>query len=547
MTSMNKHRSPESTSPRPIVGEQILPEARKLYDIDMLEQWRAGEMQRLQSLRDQDNDWLGNLNPVYLQQYYGGVDGSLTEFLQRHGLSEGDDEYEGVRALYDSYGLHKIPDSHWYTSPAVRGEDPDNITTAREAAMGEIRQWHVSNSGREDDYGRSLDNLVEELKTARDTWAAMQAKRQGRMGDRHIKGYNDAKEAYHRLQQELGAKQLEATLGDGTVSGEIKNRAVLDFIINEQKELRQLINEKVKNTPVARFVDRLSGWLSGGGVASRLAKGATIGLAAGVVGGALGLAAGAAGAGAAIAGLTAGAVKMAARFGVGYARHDAKQGRGLPEEMVDDDIYGLRGAIDGADDGKLLENALQRAAIITEDGTKQEQRKRRRSALTALGGMAVGNALAVGAGFVLDHLTVASYNATDGVSQPLGYDPDPAPRSADVPPDLSGRTMPGDLMDTPDSVVEQSSLPDYTTEARSIDWGEGWYQTFGEIGIPEDLHAELLQDTELMTQLQGMGLAYPDTTIGGWGIIMTEDGMMPPEALELIRRAALAKGVVLVA
>lgn len=80
-----------------------------------------------------------------------------------------------------------------------------------------------------------------------------------------------------------------------------------------------------------------------------------------------------------------------------------------------------------------------------------------------------------------------------------------------------------------------------------IDIGEGWYDTFEQMGLSEGVWRILLEDEQLMTQLQEMGLAYPDDSIGGWGINMTADGKMPQEALDLIRQSAFNHGFAVVA
>lgn len=90
--------------------------------------------------------------------------------------------------------------------------------------------------------------------------------------------------------------------------------------------------------------------------------------------------------------------------------------------------------------------------------------------------------------------------------------------------------------------------PDAATEAvRIINSGEGWYQTFSEMGIanPHD-QAALLNDDVLMGKLANMHLAYPDNSVGGWGIRMTADGHMPQTALDLIHQHAVQHSYALV-
>lgn len=82
------------------------------------------------------------------------------------------------------------------------------------------------------------------------------------------------------------------------------------------------------------------------------------------------------------------------------------------------------------------------------------------------------------------------------------------------------------------------------TPAQRIDNGEGWYQTFTEMGITDpNQQYNLLHGSgsyQMMTELQQMGLAYPYGN--SWRIYMTDTGMMPSQALEIITKHASAKG-----
>jgi hypothetical protein len=83
---------------------------------------------------------------------------------------------------------------------------------------------------------------------------------------------------------------------------------------------------------------------------------------------------------------------------------------------------------------------------------------------------------------------------------------------------------------------------EYSKEAQTIDSGEGWYQTFREMDIPEEHRAELLK--KVGPQLVDMGIGYEDAKIGGYGIYMTPDGKMPEEVLDYIRDAAIEEGYI---
>jgi len=79
----------------------------------------------------------------------------------------------------------------------------------------------------------------------------------------------------------------------------------------------------------------------------------------------------------------------------------------------------------------------------------------------------------------------------------------------------------------------------FSDAARSVESGEGWYQTMREIGVTDpQIQQDLLHNDTVMERLEDMGLAYRAPELGGWGINMTEDGKMPAEALSILKEAA---------
>lgn len=75
--------------------------------------------------------------------------------------------------------------------------------------------------------------------------------------------------------------------------------------------------------------------------------------------------------------------------------------------------------------------------------------------------------------------------------------------------------------------------PNFTPSAHNVTRGEGWYQTFREMGITKaSEQAKLLQ--KVGPQLQSRGWAYPMKN-GSWGISHT--GQIPDNVLELIKNS----------
>lgn len=99
----------------------------------------------------------------------------------------------------------------------------------------------------------------------------------------------------------------------------------------------------------------------------------------------------------------------------------------------------------------------------------------------------------------------------------------------------------GDMYHAPK--IPSSAGITYSPNAMNVSAGEGWYQTFSEMGIT-NAHEQLnlLNNNTLMTDLANRGLAYRDVAAGGWGMNMTPDGKMPKAALDLIRAYAQKDG-----
>lgn len=168
--------------------------------------------------------------------------------------------------------------------------------------------------------------------------------------------------------------------------------------------------------------------------------------------------------------------------------------------------------------------------------TDEERKSRsRRNKALAVG---VGIVALAGAALLVKH-GLDSSALTDGGSPDLGTgagDPGNGPEidPNDYPPLEGVETGSGDVTPSPEV---------FSDSAYTVDRGEGWFQTFNELGLRDQTAQwNLLHNHELMSQLQQMGLAYPDVNLGGWGINMTPDGKMPQAALELIRDYAVQSG-----
>ena len=383
-------------------------EARNLYSVDTINEWRSNESLRLGWLRMESFESAAN-DDQYVTTFKDAIDQKLDEFLATKGIAPDDAEYDALRQLYRDSSIDRFSENEWGNSPASRGVDANDTQSQSEKTRELIHQWHdaqVDDTEVADDDERTIDTIRTELSEARELWSGMQAKRQGRLWDRRIKGYNAAKQRYEALQQELGVRTLADTTQDDTISQAQKNAAIIAYIFEEQNELRASTKEKVANTPVGKFVEKFGGWLNKGSGWSKFGKGVLVGTGAGLVGAGAGLLFGAAGMGALVAGAGAMAAKSAVRFTKSYAKSDARQGRGMETNEASVKTEWEDGFIAHSND-EAFNKALGISAENFEQSTKKEQHKRRKTTTLALGGMALGTGIGATLGFALDHSGVA--------------------------------------------------------------------------------------------------------------------------------------------
>lgn len=406
------------------------------------------------------------------------------------------------------------------------------------------------------------------LATLRDSMVAISTKRQSRLFGNSRK-YREIKKQYD--DQLVAVAKLKMGNIDRTQMTDSElNAEAISHYFHEQNLLRTATKEKLANTPAGKF----GNWLSTGSKMARLGKGALVGAGGVIVGAGIGVLFG----GAAVAGLAAGAVataKLAVSSARGFAQKDNQEGRGMAQ--LDEQAHRLAAqqhlthfASTNQDRETLAHGYF---SDLYEKDTKEEQEKRRRSARHGIGGaaigMVIGGTLAYAAGELIDARPDGRLKFGDWSNRSINPDVSaeqpvvppvapPAPEGLPAGPTpeeiAKGATIHGS--DTP-GVAEAINgalgggtadtgpalSPEHLAAAQTITGGEGWYQTFSESGVVSaQAHAALLHNTELMNQLQQLGVAYPDAHLGGWGIRMTADGRMPDAAVKLIRHYATKSG-----
>lgn len=87
---------------------------------------------------------------------------------------------------------------------------------------------------------------------------------------------------------------------------------------------------------------------------------------------------------------------------------------------------------------------------------------------------------------------------------------------------------------------------EFASGADVITEGEGWYSQFGDMGATPEQVRELFKDRDLMNDLVKAGAAYIDNSarIGGFGINMPASGHLSADAINMIKEAMIAKGMI---
>lgn len=439
------------------------------------------------------------------------------------------------------------------------------------------------------DDGQEIERSLDLLRTR---MARLSAKRQRQTGLRNKfsnKKYNQTQRWYTAAVIEAGRRTHAQEIADAATTEDEKRALATQFILEEQTKLRNASLELVKNTKVSKFIE----WMTRGSKTARIAKGVLVG-GAGAAAGA-GLVVASAGVSAAV--IFGGALTFAGRYARGYAAHDAKHGRGIATDIDSD---AAKTALESKfDDQGAADHFYTATDHFTEEFNKDiklEQKKRRKTVYKTVGQLALGASAGAAVAYAsetglidaatdkakefYENIRVANTTGVGGEAIAAPTDiPDgptaefPAGSNPDVNPNESGSANEnsGDLDNTvaeANSSTPETSTPEggsvvdtesstsqdtgadsgattteaapyeYSPDALTIKPGEGWYETFKNVGVvDEQARKALLGDEGLMQQLKDMGLAYPDSELG-WGMNMTSDGQMPRKALDLIRESA---------
>jgi hypothetical protein len=368
-----------------------------------------------------------------------------------------------------------------------------------------------------------------ELEEARIEWAKYSAKRHRRVVFgfflRRSSKYQAAQERYQTLSREVAKRELADTLAnidqDPALTTDeqriTQKRATVDaHWISEQNQLRGEATKFVEDRLWWKVINGTSNWMNKGGKFKRFAKRATLGIVAGAAA-SLTFGAGTVGA--------VGAV-MAVRFGNAQLRHTTG-GIGKLTAEQEAALKNERMTLRARSSDDILENRANAFTNIYEkDGDKQRTKR-----MIAVGKSATVAAVGFGAGLAAH----AAYDAASGWIGGLGDHANATgggPRVEEA--RGSGTGVEGNTGNAGAGVAETPAVTSHDllnpTGAYYVRPGEGWYETFQDMGIPQDSWANILKDAG--PKLRDLGVADFNTSSNQWWI--SHSGNLPADALRTI-------------
>ncbi|MDX2776260.1 hypothetical protein PV379_02675 [Streptomyces caniscabiei] len=583
-------RTPD-TEPKPSMYVEGAPEALQIYKIDELRQAEAEYEDKL--VNELDDPFDTDARIAKRAEAQKDFENIIREHLKANGIAEDDPKFNEYVDTLKNYSIDSIPNREWntgtisddgevtpglkhgvyaklsetYSAPDTKAPEPDEEdktdTPEKDTADSDADKEPETDTpetdadtDKEPEPDKDTDDKEPdtvpppEVKTPemirsevdkdpaiiaaranveekRKKLAELTAARQGKLFSfgSTKKAYGEAQNEYEYAVIALTKLEMDAEKTAGLERDEETARLDAAFkLIGQYQEVQRQAIDIMKDTKVGKFIT----FMTSGGTAKRIVKGVALGAIVGVAGSLL---VGATG-GAAAAGVAT-AAGLTGRFARAYASFDNRSGRGMEVADASHRMSDFsREVINESDAGsEPLGNSIDMVSYHLmsklEEENKREQKKRRSSTYKALGAVAAGVTLAELAGAATDHFGSRGVFGGDHNAEAKGGHDQPGGGSDNGEGDSSG-TKP----EAPTPEVQE-----YSSDARTIQNGEGFFQTMQEMDIPAEDRAELLEKVgpqlhEVMGP-DGQPIAYKMPN-GEWGIRMTPDGKMPTEALDLI-------------
>ncbi|HEY1085103.1 MAG TPA: hypothetical protein VGE34_00070 [Candidatus Saccharimonadales bacterium] len=571
---------PQNHNHQPAAPAELSPEERAIFTIAKVDEWRHRQISILAGLRANARD---SQDTQYADDFYSTIDSTLEDFLHEQGIDQNSPNYSEVRQLFYDARIGNDQDggisNHvWENSPKARGVDQNDEKSQRAVFAERIAdRVGVDSDDEEPDTDSAeldpekvaaIDELEGPLGELRDRMAAATAKRQDRLFGKGSKKHAQLKAEYEAMVNELGRRHLAL---HEDFSEEDKNLVATTVLFDEQAKLRNETIAELEGKPLGKFIK----WMNKGNVATRIAKGVGLGAVAGITGSFV--------AGAVGAGIVAGGAVAATRFARNFAIKDNKT-RGMAAIYDDSD----RGIV--ADNGKSTaidfdantlntgaalnftddSNRMEEIAKLTganeafEEDTKKEQDKRRKSALFGAAMIGVGALAGYGvhraaewmsskdltlSGYVHDKWDKFWNGDQDTYANDVDHDGVPDDKDSFVDKnndgldDRTGKAIDDGGTGEPDTNSDGGNEAAFDPsevahDARWVERGEGWYQTFQELGIPQERWDETLQLAG--PELHEQGWSYFDESANEWRI--SQPGRLSDEALSTIAGSAKQAG-----
>jgi hypothetical protein len=469
-------------------------------------------------------------------------DDIIKQHLKDNGIEEDDPKYAEYEALLRDSSIDKIDDDEWKPEVLPAGTAGPVRQSGRSLVYDQVRSTYGTATPAPAvpaptaptvplDVPKTtaeikgvVDALPEiiaartKVNILREELAELSAKRQRRLFSRSntLYEFDDKVDQYEEAVNELAKAELKAEKDAGKERDETEERfAAALKLVDNYRQLQELSVDKLKKTKVSGFIR----FMTSGSTGMRMLKGAGLGIGFSLLAGTVVAATG----GAAGVGLLTGGGIVASRFARSYARFDNEDNRGLKiaDASLDTEVVDKSGAT-GKDSDETIELVNKYLLDQLERDMVNEQDKRRKATTKAMAMVAVGSL--AGEALHYGHDLYASHHA-HGVDS------------------SSGKTGNGSGPNTDPGAGGKPEVPapashDYLDDAGAhiMSNGEGLYQTFHEMGIPQKDWPALLEQAGPKLhdmQVHGHSLAYRMPN-GEWGLRMTADGTFPQQGLDVI-------------
>jgi hypothetical protein len=466
------------------------------------------------------------------QQAMDEFDKNRSEYLKSLGLEEGSDEYLAWKEYLDRYSVDNMSDEEWY-----EGEDDEQSGHAQALEEFEAKKANTPTvqpetveepavAMSEHEAGKSLEQLAREKHASyvrKINTKVFGKKRRQAMAD-----YDAAEAAYSEALMADIARQLDDMQLDD-MNDDQRNAAIKELADSQLKDDARQQYEMLleQGGSRAKFLAEYEQW----SLKKKLGFGA---LGAGVAVG-LGFLGGAVGAGTAT--VTGGL--FAYRFAQNHFTAKSRIYRQPSEETG----FSYDASADAAPEQQIVSRMNYRSRYSIE----QAERAKKRAVKVGLGAAALGGAFgAVGAVLHASDIPLVGTDHSVGLDdghwkggylEHIDWDGDVQAADSSSPEPSAAPTPDGAETTQPDSPAPEAhktqelDVPTYVVGA-----GEGWYETFGNLGVDSDHHAELLR--QIGPELYEIGVATPHD--GSWWV--AAPGELPDEATSLILEAARDNG-----